>query len=59
MNYALRAALQMIVSIPLCVAWTAVYALVVLGWGLEKGDSFIMYWHAFVTDGNLSVGVEE
>lgn len=59
MNYALRAALQMLVSIPLCVAWMAMYGLIVLGWGVEKGDSFIMYWHGFVSDEDLSVGVEE
>lgn len=51
--YVLRAMWQIIMSVPAATLWMLLYALIILGWGIKKGDKFIMCWNQFVDDADF------
>lgn len=57
--YVLLAMWRILLTIPMATLWMLLYAFVMLGWGVDKGDKFIMCWNQFVEDADFQLPVGE
>ena len=48
--YALNVARQILVSIPVGVAWVVMAGLLFLGWGPKAVEQFVLAWNRFTDD---------
>lgn len=53
---ALKAAWQLLWSLPLAVLWVLLFGIIFIGWGLSRADKFIIHWNNMVEDDTDGTG---